>query len=265
MLAERVLTRVDEGVATVTLNRPEVLNALDLPAGEALIEAVQSCRDDDRIRAVILTGAGRGFCAGGDVKAMWAGIRAGKEPGSFFGDLTAPLHRCIMDLRSMEKPVVAAINGATSGAGVSLAAACDLRLAAEGVTFKQAYTSLGLTPDGGWTALIPQLIGPAKAMELLLLDPVLDAREALAIGLVHEVLPDAEVLERAHAVAARLGHGPTRAFGGAKALVNAALFPELQSQLERERQRIILQGRSADFLEGIAAFVAKRAPNFAGK
>lgn len=263
--AESVLLRVEEGVTTLTLNRPEVLNALDLPSAEALARAVRSCREDDRVRAVVLTGAGRGFCAGGDVRAMAEGLRAGKQPETFFRDLTVPLHEIILDLRSMEKPVIAAVNGPAGGAGLSLAAACDLRLAAEGATFKQAYTSIGLTPDGGWTALIARIVGPAKATELLLLDPVLDAQQALALGLVHEVVPAASLSERAHAVAVRLAQGPTRAFGGAKALVNAALFPDLEQQLERERQRIILQGRSADFLEGVAAFMEKRLPRFAGK
>lgn len=264
MAEEPVLVSVQRNVATVTLNRPEVLNALDLPSGEALVRAMEMCRDDDRVRAMILTGAGRGFCAGGDVKAMWQGLRTGKDPATFFRDLTVPLHRLILDLRNMEKPIVAAINGPAGGAGMSLAAACDLRLAAETATFRQAYTSIGLTPDGGWTALIPQIIGPAKAMELLLLDPVLDARQALALGLVHEVVPGANLAERANAVAARLAQGPSMAFGGAKALLNAALFPNLEAQIERERQRIILQGGTADFREGVAAFVEKRAPRFRG-
>lgn len=264
MAEEPVLMSVQGNVATVTLNRPEVLNALNLASGEALVRTIETCRDDDRVRAVVLTGAGRGFCAGGDVKAMGEGLRAGKDPATFFRDLTVPLHRLILDLRNMEKPIVAAINGPAGGAGVSLAAACDLRLAAETATFRQAYTSIGLTPDGGWTALIPPIIGPAKAMELLLLDPVLDAWQALALGLVHEVVPGANLMERANAVAARLAQGPSVAFGGAKALLNAALFPNLEAQLERERQRIILQGGTADFREGVAAFVEKRAPRFRG-
>ncbi len=265
MAEETVLTSVQEGVATIALNRPEVLNALNLASGEALVRAVETCRDDERVRAAILTGMGRGFCAGGDVKAMWEGLRASQDPTNFFRDLTVPLHRLILDLRTMEKPVVAAVNGPAGGAGMSLAAACDLRLAAETATFRQAYTSLGLSPDGGWTVLIPQIIGPAKAMELLLLDPVLDAPQALALGLVHEVVPGARLMERANALASRLARGPSLAFGGAKALVNAALFPHLEAQLERERQRIVLQGGTADFREGVAAFVEKRAPRFAGK
>ncbi len=264
MAEEPVLLSVQGNVATVTLNRPAVLNALNVSSGEALVRAIETCRDEQRVRVVILTGAGRGFCAGGDVKAMWEGIRSGADPQAFFRELTVPLHRLILDLRSMEKPVVAAVNGPAGGAGVSLAAACDLRLAAETATFRQAYTSIGLTPDGGWTTLIPHLVGPAKAMELLLLDPTLDARQALALGLVQEVAPSAILMERANAVAARLAQGASVAFGGAKALVNAALFPDLEAQLERERQRIILQGGTADFREGIAAFVEKRAPRFRG-
>lgn len=265
MAEETVRLSVQDSVATVTMNRPEVLNALNLSSGEQLIRTIETCRDDDRVRAVVLTGAGRGFCAGGDVKAMWEGLREGKDPSNFFRDLTVPLHRLILDLRGMEKPVIAAINGATGGAGMSLAAACDLRLAAETATFRQAYTSIGLTPDGGWTALMPRLIGPAKAMELLLLDPVLDAREALALGLVHEVMPATGLMERANAVAARLAHGPSSAFGGAKALVNAAVFPNLGAQLEQERQRIIVQGGTADFREGVSAFVEKRTARFTGR
>jgi len=259
-----VLTSVEDGVATLTLNRPEVFNALDLSTTAALVQAIQVCMDDGGIHAVILTGTGHGFCAGGDMKAAWEYIQAGNDPRHFLRDLTVLLHRAITDLRLIEKPVIAAINGAASGAGMSFAAACDLRLAAEGAKFKQAFTSIGLVPDSGWTTLVPQIIGPAKAVELLLLDPVLDAAQALALGLVHEVVPDDRLAERAREVATRLAQGPTTAFGGAKALVNAAIFPMLEAQLERERQRIIAQAGTADFLEGLSAFVEKREPHFPG-
>ncbi|MBI4757793.1 MAG: enoyl-CoA hydratase/isomerase family protein [Chloroflexi bacterium] len=264
MRDQTVLLNVQDGVATITLNRPEVLNALDLPMAEALVRAVQVCMEDDGVRTVILTGAGRGFCAGGDMKAAWEHVQAGGDPGHFFRDLTVPLHRAITDMRLMEKPVIAAINGVVGGAGMSLAVACDLRLAAEGAKFKQAYTSIGLVPDGGWTAIVPQIIGAARAVELLLLDSVLDARQAFALGLVHEIVPDDRLAERAREVATRLAQGSTKAFGGAKALVNAALFPLLEVQLERERQRIIAPGGTADFLEGLSAFVEKRRRSFRG-
>lgn len=258
MIDQPVLLDIGGGVATITLNRPGVLNALNQPMAEALVRAIQKCVDDEGVRAVILTGAGRGFCAGGDMKAAWEHIEAGGDPRQFFRDLTVPLHRLIADMRLMEKPIVAAVNGAAAGAGLSLAAACDLRIAAESARFAQAYTSIGLVPDAGWTALVPQIIGPAKAAELLLLDPVLNARQALELGLVHEVVPENRLAERAREVAAKLAKGPGTAFGGAKALMNAGLCSTLEIQLERERQRIIAQGGTADFLEGLAAFVKMR-------
>lgn len=264
MTGGSVLLSVEEGVATITLNRPEVLNAVDPAMGEALVRAIQACAEKD-IRAVLLTGAGRGFCAGGDMKAAVEHIRTGGRAGHFFRDMTVLLHRAIVDIRLLEKPVIAAINGAAGGAGISVAAACDLRLAAESARFKQAYTSIGLVPDGGWTAMVPLLIGPAKASELLLLDPALDARQALALGLVNEVVPDEVLGRRSREVAASLAQGPTGAFAGAKALLNSALFPALEAQLERERQRIIAQSGTADFTEGVTAFLEKRPPRFRGE
>jgi len=265
MIDQTVLLSTTDGVATITLNRPEVLNALNLSASEALAKAIQSCNDDDNVRAVLLTGAGRGFCAGGDMKAAWEHHQAGGDVRHFFRDLTVPLHRAITDIRLMEKPVIGAINGTAGGGGMSLAMACDFRLAAENARLKQAYTSIGLVPDLGWTAIVPQIIGGARTMELLLTDPVLDAKQALALGLVHEIVPDDRLLERARAVSTQLAHGPTTAFGGAKALVNATLFPMLETQLERERQRLVTQAGTEDFLEGLSAFMQKKSPRFRGR
>lgn len=262
MSEQNIIWNVEDRVATIILNRPNVLNAINQPMAEVLVQIIQKCMDNRNIRSVILTGAGRGFCAGGDMKAAWEYIQDGGDPRHFFRDLTVPLHRLITDIRLLEKPIIAAINGATGGAGVSLAAACDLRIAAENAKFKQAYTSIGLVPDGGWTAIVPQIIGPAKTAELLLLDPVLDAQKALDLGLVHEVVSDDKLMERAQEIAIDLAHGSATAFGGAKVLVNSALFPELEVQLERERQRIIVQGGTADFREGVSAFVEKRKPHF---
>jgi len=261
MTDQPVRLNVSDAVATITLDRPEVLNALNLSMTEALAGAIQVCKDDDRIRAVIITGAGRGFCAGGDMKAAWQHIQAGGDPRHFFRDLTVPLHRAITDIRSMEKPVVAAVNGPAGGAGMSLAVACDFRIAAESAKFKQAYTSIGLVPDGGWTVFVPSIVGAAKATELLLLDPVLGAKEALALGFVHEVVPDDKLHERAVEVSTRLAQAPTTALGGAKALVNSALFPTLETQLERERQRLVAQGGTKDFLERLSAFRQRKQPS----
>ena len=265
MTDQTVLLSTIDGVATIILNRPDVLNALNLSASEALAKAIQSCKEDNSVRAVLLTGAGRGFCAGGDMKAAWEHHQAGGDVRHFFCDLTVPLHRAVTDIRLMEKPVIAAINGAAGGGGMSLAMACDFRLAAENARLKQAYTSIGLVPDLGWTAIVPQIIGGARTMELLLTDPVLDAKQALALGLVHEIVPDDRLLERARAVSTQLAHGPTTAFGGAKALVNATLFPMLETQLERERQRLVTQAGTEDFLEGLSAFMQKKKPRFRGR
>jgi len=182
------------------------------------------------------------------MKALWEHIQRGGTASHYLRDLTVLLHRATADLRLMEKPVKAAINGVVSGAGMSFAAACDLRLADESARFKQAFTSIGLTPDNGWTALVSQIIGLAKAIELLLLDPVLYAKQALELGLVHEVVQDDRLAERSQEVAIELGKVPRTALGGAKALLNAALFPMLVSQLERERQRIIVQAGSEEFI-----------------
>jgi len=265
MASQSVLLNMRGSVATIALNRPEILNAIDLSMAEALVRAIQSCADEDEVGAVIVTGTGRGFCAGGDMKAAWAHIQDGGNVSDFFRDLTIRLHRAITDLRMLRKPVIAAVNGVTGGAGISLAAACDLRLAAESAKFKQAYTSIGLVPDGGWTAIVSQILGPANATKLLLMDPLLDAKQALALGLVHEIIQDDNLLERTRQVAAKLAGGPTTAFGRAKALLNAALLPMLETQLERERQCIIAQCGTADFLEGLHAFVEKRGPRFRGR
>jgi 2-(1,2-epoxy-1,2-dihydrophenyl)acetyl-CoA isomerase len=264
MADHTVRSSTSDGVTTIILNRPEVLNALNLSTSEELAKAIQSCKDDDNVRAVLLTGAGRAFCAGGDMKAAWGHHQEGGNLSYFFRDLTAALHRAITDIRLMEKPVIAAINGAAGGGGMSLAMACDYRIAAENVKLKQAYTSIGLVPDLGWTVIVPQMIGGARTMGLLLTDPVLDAKQALALGLVHEVVPDDKLPDRARALSTQLAHGPTTAFGGAKTLVNATLFPAFETQLERERQRLIAQASTQDFLEGLSAFMQKRSPHFRG-
>jgi 2-(1,2-epoxy-1,2-dihydrophenyl)acetyl-CoA isomerase len=265
MTEETIRSSTTDGLVTIILNRPEVLNALNVSTSETLARTIQSCKDDDNVRAVLLTGAGRGFCAGGNMKAAWEHHQAGGDIRHFFRDLTVPLQRAIADIRLMEKPVIAAINGATGGGGMSLAMACDFRLAAETARLKQGYTSIGLVPDLGWTVIVPQAIGGARTMELLLIDPVLAAKQALALGLVHEIVPDDRLLERAREVSTQLARGPTAAFGGAKTLVNATLFPMLETQLERERQRLITQAGTEDFLEGLAAFVQKRSPGFRGR
>ena len=251
-------------VATLTLNRPHVLNALDRSLGEGLVAAVEACRDDPAVRAVLITGAGRGFCAGGDLKAAWAHVQAGGALPDYFESILGLLHHAILTLARLDKPVIAALHGPTSGAGLSLAAACDLRIAAAGATIKQAYTTIGLTPDGGWTALVPPLIGAARAMELCLLDPVLDAATAQRIGLVSEVVADDALLDRTREIAARLAAGPTTAFAGAKRLIRASAYVDLPAQLDRERAHILAQAATQDFLAGVQGFITQTPPTFPG-
>ncbi|MEW6425089.1 MAG: enoyl-CoA hydratase-related protein [Bacillota bacterium] len=258
-----VLCRFEDGVATITLNRAEQYNALDFQLGDDLIAALEACQKDEAVRAVILTGAGKAFCSGGDLKMMKEFVNG--DPAEPFRQLTKRLNRIIIDLRRLEKPVIAAINGAVGGGGLSIAAACDLRIASSRAIFRQAYTNVGLVPDGGWTLLVPLLIGFGRASELLFYDPVFDARQALAMGLVNKVVEPGELADAAREWAEKLAGGPTRSFAAIKNLVNNALLNLLERQVELERQGIIGAAGTTDYLEGLGAFFEKRAPKFAGK
>ncbi len=260
---ESVLFGQEGSVATVTLNRPEVYNALNFELGSQLTTALERCQADASVRVVVITGAGRGFCGGGDLKA--ASAYSPEDPSRFFRELTKHFHRLVTDIRLLPKPVLAAVNGPAGGAGVSLALACDLRIASEAARFKQAYTSNALVPDGGWTAFAPLIVGLGRASEMVFLDPVIDAQRALEIGLVNQVVPAENFAAAVKEVATRLAAGPTLAFARAKALLNASLLPALEAQLERERQAISASARTRDFTEGLAAFLAKRPPDYAGK
>ncbi|HUW63780.1 MAG TPA: enoyl-CoA hydratase-related protein [Spirochaetia bacterium] len=257
-----VLLEISEGVAVVTMNRPAALNALNDELGRELLEALQECGDDS-VRAVVLTGSGRAFCAGGDLRFFLQ--YADGDPGRPFRELAGGLNETIIALRTLAKPVIAAVNGATGGAGISLACACDLRFAAASAVFRQAYTAAGLTPDGAWTLLVPLLTGLGRAAELLFLNPVLSARDALGYGLVNRVLEDGELLEHSLATARQLAAGPTQAFARAKELLNRALLVGLHAQLELEKEGITASACTADYLEGLAAFLGKRLPVFQGR
>lgn len=252
---EPVLLSTGDGIATITLNRPEVFNALDRALGAELARKLEAAIEDAAVRAIILTGAGGGFCAGGDIRAALRYIEDGGDPSQYFGDVIVLLNRIVLGLWRAPKPVIAAINGAVGGAGLSLAAACDLRLAAASAKFKQAYTSIGLVPDGGWTLTVPRLIGAARAAELLFLDPLLSSADALSMGLVHEVTADDALCPRAHELALRLAQGPAAALAAAKELMNQPLSADLERQLERERQAIMAQAATGDFRERVQRFV----------
>ena len=259
MSANPVVVTRDGSVATITLNRPEAYNATNADLAVALAAAVQRCTADPAVRVIIFTGAGKGFCAGGDMKAAWAAVSSGRDPRPFFGEVTANLHTAVLGLTRAPQPVIAAINGAVGGIGLSLVAACDLRLAAATAKFKTAYTTVGLVPDGGWTLTVAHLLGRARAAELLLLDPLIDAERALSLGLVHEVLPPAALHARAAELAGRLAGGAGAAMARTKALLNEALLPDLEKVLERERDAIVAQCATEEFRARLAAFIAAQA------
>ena len=257
--AQPVLAGERDGVLTLTLNRPSVLNAVTDELLDSLFDSLQRARSDAAIRAVVLTGAGRAFSSGQDLKS--AAAEGDLDIRPHLRDHYAPVIRA---MRELEKPVVAAVNGVAAGAGFSLALAADIRIAAESATFVQAFVRIGLVPDAGSTYFLPRLVGPAVAAELAMLGDTVDAARAERIGLVNRVVPDAELAETTHELAARLARGP-RSIGLIKRALNRSMGNDLQAQLAVEE---VLQTESvatADFMEGIAAFLEKRTARFTGR
>jgi 2-(1,2-epoxy-1,2-dihydrophenyl)acetyl-CoA isomerase len=259
-VGKEIIAERDGAVAILTLNRPEAFNALDLALGEALLDALIECDEDDTVRAVMLTGAGRAFCAGGDVRAM---ASAGTKAGAFLKKLTVFLHAGVATIARMAKPVIAAVNGPAAGAGFSLALAADLLVASERAIFTVAYTKIGLAPDGSSTFVLPRLIGAKRAFELIASNRPLGAAEAREIGLVADVLSESEFAARARETARRLAEGPTQALGRAKRLIG--IGESLETQMEYERQAIAECARTEDFRAGTRGFVDKRPVAFVGR
>ena len=258
---QTVLLNKSNHVATIKLNMPESFNTLKDELKVDLLRALEVCADDDDIKVVVITGSGKAFCAGGDINLF-------KESSNVSDRLRQGLklvNLIIIGIRRMPKPVIAAINGVTGGAGVSIAAACDLRICASSVKFKTGYTTIGLVPDGGWTLLVPQLIGFSKATELFLLDSPFDAKQALEYGFVNIVVSNEQLEDKTYAIAQKLARGPSVSYAITKADLNHAMYGLLESQLELERQGMICAGKSADAKEGFKAFLEKRTPKFLGK
>jgi 2-(1,2-epoxy-1,2-dihydrophenyl)acetyl-CoA isomerase len=258
---ENLTFEVGDGLARLTLNRPKAANSFNLDLAREFQEAATICAEDPAIRAVLLTGAGRMFSAGGDLKNFSA---AGDQIPKRVADTAGALHAGIVQFARMNAPIVAAVNGPAAGAGMSLVCMTDIALAAESASFTMAYTAAGLTPDGSSTYFLPRVVGIRRARELMLTNRKLSAAEAQAWGIVERVVPDANLMTEAEELARTLASGPTLAFGATKKLLLASQTAELEDQLDAETDAIVSMTTTSDGHEGVAAFREKRRPNYKG-
>lgn len=252
-----ILFEARDGVAHLTLNRPEAANSLNPQLSSEMMDAVIRCEEDKDVRALVIGGSGRFFCAGADLKGFYSGGGELKSRVSLF-------HATISRIARAELPVIAAVNGAAAGAGMGLACACDLMIAGESARFTMAYSRIGLSPNGSTTYFLPRLIGVRRALELTYLNRTLSAAEALNWGIATRVVPDDQLAEQAHALGAQLAAGPTRAYAAAKRLMHSGWTTPLETQIELELRTIGEMARTEDAREAIAASNAKRTPQFRG-
>ena len=262
MAFETILVAKADGVATITLNRPQVLNALSALSFREISLALEDMQADTEIRSIVLTGAGNAFSAGGDIKEMSSNPANESMP---FRDFMLTVRKTILDLHHLEKPVIAAVNGLAYGAGFSLALACDVILASEQASFCQVFVRIGLVPDGGSTFFLPRIIGTARAFPLVLSGEPISAHEAQSLGLISKVVPVERLGEETMAVARKLAQGPTRAMGLTKKLIYGGLEKSLAEQLDEEASYQALCRMTQDHKEGLQAFQEKRIPRFTGK
>ncbi|MCP5180825.1 MAG: enoyl-CoA hydratase/isomerase family protein [Pseudomonadales bacterium] len=261
MQFETLKVDIDAGVATITINRPDAANAMSPLCAREFSLAATRLESDTAVRAVVITGAGRMFCAGGDLGAFAA---AGDDARRLLVEMAGDLHVGLSRLARGRAPVIAAVNGTAAGAGFSLVMACDLAICAESAVFTMAYTRAGLSPDGSSSFYMPRKIGDRRTRELMLTNRLLKAPEALEWGIVNRVVPDAEVMPEALKLARDLANGPTQAFGAVKTLLNGTFDQTLESQMELEARAIGDMVRTHDGQEGIKAFLEKRKPAFRG-
>lgn len=257
----RIVTTIDHGVATVRLNDPASLNALSVPMASELREVLGELTGESSLRALVVTGTGRAFCAGGDVRAFYDNR---DDPADTMQAVIDGLHGAIEALIDAPFPTIAAINGVVAGAGMGLALATDLAIAAESAMFTMAYTGIGVSPDGSSTFFLPRLVGTRIAMEMILTNRRVSSAEALSLGLVNSVVPDDELEEAVATLAGKLAVGPTLAYVRARSLVRSSLSADPATQMAAEAAGIMAAGETNDFYEGITAFIEKRPPTFQG-
>jgi 2-(1,2-epoxy-1,2-dihydrophenyl)acetyl-CoA isomerase len=262
MATDSILRSTADGVATITLNRPDVLNSFNSAMAHDLINVLTAVAHDDAIRAVVLTGAGRAFCAGQDLAEAMPKDGALPDLGNFVRTSWNPV---VFAIRTLEKPVVCAVNGTAAGAGANLALACDIVFAASDATFIQSFAKIGVIPDSGGTFILPRLVGLQRAAALTMLCEKVSAAQALEWGMIYKVCEPQALLADARAAAAHLATQPTRAFGLIKRGFNRSLGVDLAGQLDYEEELQREAGQSADYAEGVKAFLEKRKPVFTGR
>ncbi|MDB4917563.1 MAG: paaG [Gemmatimonadetes bacterium] len=260
---DTILVEATGGVLTITLNRPDVLNSFNQPMADALLSALRRAADDASVRAVLITGAGRAFCAGQDLAAV---LPTANRPIPDLGDVVRRQYNPIIRaIRTIEKPVVCAVNGVAAGAGANIAFACDITIASEDASFIQSFGKIGLIPDSGGTFILPRIVGLQRAAAMTMLCEKLDAGKAKEWGLLHDVVPAPALASIAFEMAKRLAAMPTRGIGLAKRGFNAAFANDLDTQLALEEELQREAGQTDDYAEGVRAFVEKRKPNFEGR
>lgn len=258
-MAELVTVKKADGIATLMMNRPEAFNALNLDTMESFAANIITLAAEEKVRGIVISGEGKAFCSGGDLR--WSLAFPG-GPSAALHELTARFHQAVVDIRRMPKPVIAAVNGIAAGGGFALALACDFRVMAKSAVLRQAYTSSGLSIDGGGSFMLPRLIGLARAMEIMAFDRAISSEQALAWGLATKVVEDGKAVEEATLMALDLAERSMNSFGWSKKLITDSFDTSFETHLERERKGLVGCAAHPEGTEGIKAFSEKRKPVF---